>query len=337
MGESDKDYSQLERDQLAADLRLKRIELDLKRKEVQAKLKEGILTKFLGLSPLVTAIIAGAISVMGGVIANYYQGKNNLALERYKFDANEKLERQKQTHELVLKMIGTGEANQAAKNLLFLVNAGFIEDKEGKIAALAKDPETIPVLPTLNTPGMPTENELRQRSAENVKQFEPHLSNIQGGSKLGRAALEKAIQELRSGIWEEGNADRGPRIKKYFSNLGLPEGVGWSAAFVSWCFSQIQNPPPFKSTGAWVSIRAEFREKGWLHENGDYIPQPGDVMFITRENTISRHGGIVFHYQNGTVETIEGNVSDKNEAGGLMVVAKKRKLMSNMSFGHIPD
>lgn len=334
MEEDNKADLQLARNRLASDLRLKRIELDLKRKELEAKSKEG---KLSGLSPLLTAIIAGAISIVGGVIANYYQGKHNLELERYKFDKNEELELQKQKHELVLKMIGTGDANQAAKNLLFLVNAGFIEDKDGRIAKLASDPNTIPVLPTLAAPGAPSETELRQRAVENVKQFEPILSNIQGGSKLGRAALDKAIQELRSGVWEEGNVNQGPLIQKYLSTVGLPQGMPWSAAFVSWCYAQVQNPPPFKPSGAWVSIREEFKSKGWLHEGSDYVPQPGDIMFITRVNSAIGHGGIVFHYENGTVDTIEGNVSVKGERTGNMVAAMKHKLMPNISFGHIPD
>src|SRR5262249_4567187 len=88
------------------------IERQLKKKELETKSKDDKLSKLFGLSPLVTAIIAGTISIAGGIIANAYQSKNNLALERYKFDSNRQLEQKKQTHELVLKMIGTGDATQ---------------------------------------------------------------------------------------------------------------------------------------------------------------------------------------------------------------------------------
>src|SRR5262249_36095233 len=107
----------IEEDRQAIQRQLKKLELEIKKKELETKSKDDKLSKLFGLSPLVTAIIAGTISIAGGIIANAYQSKNNLALERYKFDSNRQLEQKKQTHELVLKMIGTGDATQAAKNL----------------------------------------------------------------------------------------------------------------------------------------------------------------------------------------------------------------------------
>jgi hypothetical protein len=44
-------------------------------------------------------------------------------------------------------MVETGKIENAMQNLLFLVKAGLIQDPEGKIAALASNPKTAPVLP----------------------------------------------------------------------------------------------------------------------------------------------------------------------------------------------
>jgi hypothetical protein len=161
----------LERKRLAAELRLKRIELELKRKELQAKVKEEKYYKIFGLSPLVTAILAGTLSVIGSIAVNYYQGKQGRELESAKSKATESLERQKQTHELILKMIGTDNPNQAAKNLQFLVQAGLIEDKDGRIAELVNNPNKIPVLPASTPTGIRTTN-----SHPKGTQSTPHTS-----------------------------------------------------------------------------------------------------------------------------------------------------------------
>jgi len=214
-----------------------------------------------------------------------------------------------------------------------------------KIAVLDQSEGAKAALQSLSESGSPEEKRYAQRALENFKQYESSLSNLQGGSKVGRAALDKAIQELKSGVWEESDTNKGVRMHKYLTSIGLPEKSPWSAAFVSWCFAEGQNPPPFKPSGAWFRIREEFKSKGWLHESSGYVPQPGDILFIIRENTISGHGGIVFRYENGTVETIEGNVvetiggtaPDQQSQDVRMVRAMTRKIAPNMFFGHIPD
>ena len=63
------------------------------------------------------------------------QGRSQLDIERLKFEAN-----------LVLKAIEIDDSEKAKKNLLFMLRAGLIQDKEGKITALAVTPGDIPVL-----------------------------------------------------------------------------------------------------------------------------------------------------------------------------------------------
>lgn len=205
-----------------------------------------------------------------------------------------------------------------------------------KIAVLDQSEGAKSALESLAQSGNSEEKNLAQHALENFKHFESHLSNVLSGSKIGRAVIEKVSQDLKSGVWEEGGSNKGERINKFLSNIGLPEGTPWSAAFVSWYFSQVKNPPPFKPSGSWVAIEAEFKQKGWLLKNSDYSPQPGDIMFINRQNQ-HHHGGIVLRYENGQVEVIEGNVSIGQGREGNVAAVKIRQLQPNMSFGHVPD
>ncbi|MFA6094311.1 MAG: CHAP domain-containing protein [Candidatus Paceibacterota bacterium] len=204
-----------------------------------------------------------------------------------------------------------------------------------KIAVLDQSNGAKSALESLAKSGNSEEKNLAQQALENFEQFKSHLSNVQGGGKIGRAVIEKVAQDLKSGVWEEGGSNKGELINKFLSNIGLPEGTPWSAAFVSWYFSQVKNPPPFKPSGSWAAIEAEFKQKGWLLENSDHSPQPGDIMFITNQK--SHHGGIVLRYENGQVEVIEGNVSIGQGSEGKMAAVKIRQLQPNMSFGHVPD
>ena len=76
-----------------------------------------------------------ARSIVSGLAANYYQARQSLEVER-----------QKQQHELVVKMISTDDRQQAAQNLKFLVDLGLISDPDGKIARIVAEPSTGPVL-----------------------------------------------------------------------------------------------------------------------------------------------------------------------------------------------
>lgn len=240
--------------------------------------------------------------------------------------------------ELVQKFIPQLNGSDREKKLAIIAISSLGNSELAtKLAVLDQSEGAKAALESLAASGSEEEKNLAQRALANFKEFESHISNIQGGSKVGRAALDKAIQDLKSGVWEEGGANRGARVQKYLSALGFPEGTPWSAAFVSWCFSQVQTPPPFKPSGSWGVIEEEFRAKGWLHDSSSYIPQPGDVMFITWPNTNARHGGIVFRFENGVVEAIEGNVSDRPGEVGFMVAARSRQLIPSMTFGHIPD
>ena len=133
------------------DLEIKQTELAIKQAELKAKLNEAPQAplepqktapappppaKSPPASPLTLAIITGIIGLIGAGVANVLQTRSNLQLERQKFESS-----------LMLKAIETGKPEAAAKNLLFLVKVGLINDASGKIATLESKPEDAPVLP----------------------------------------------------------------------------------------------------------------------------------------------------------------------------------------------
>lgn len=91
-------------------------------------------------SPIVTTIIAALAGLLGTGAGAILQGRANLALEQKKFESA-----------LILKAIETGDEDKAIHNLLFFIQAGFIQDPSGKIRALAK-PTTVAVLPQASAP-----------------------------------------------------------------------------------------------------------------------------------------------------------------------------------------
>ena len=127
------------------DLEIKQTELAIKQAELKAKLNEKPPAppapppppqRPAAASPLTLAIITGIIGLLGAGVANVLQTRSNLQLERQKFESS-----------LMLKAIETGKPEAAAKNLLFLVKVGLINDASGKIATLESKPEDAPVLP----------------------------------------------------------------------------------------------------------------------------------------------------------------------------------------------
>ncbi|HUC63184.1 MAG TPA: hypothetical protein VMF53_14640 [Alphaproteobacteria bacterium] len=119
----------LEERKAQQDYELKLLELNLKRAE------GGWLARLF--TPLTTTIFAGILTLAGSVAATLVQGNSSLQLER-----------EKEQHELILKMISVGDEKQAKANLKFLAESKLLEgDLATRILAL-KD---TPVLPPSNT------------------------------------------------------------------------------------------------------------------------------------------------------------------------------------------
>jgi len=159
-----------------------------------------------------------------------------------------------------------------------------------------------------------------------------------GGSALGRATLQVAIDELKAGAGEIGGDNRGPFVKKYLP-AGVPEGSSWCASFVSWCAQQASARTgvamPFKYSAGARAILADFTTKGWgKAPETAYEPKPGDLVFWwrVRFDAWQGHVGFVHHVKDGQLYTIEGNHSPKVE-GFSYVLGRMDKLLG---FGSIP-
>ena len=114
-----------------------------------------------GFSPALATVAAAALAVVSGIGGAFIQslttrdveaGKSatalsvektkaegELAIERQKQNAAADLARQEFETKLILKAIETPDREEATRNLQFFLKAGFIQDKEGKIANLNAD------------------------------------------------------------------------------------------------------------------------------------------------------------------------------------------------------
>ena len=153
-----------------------------------------------------------------------------------------------------------------------------------------------------------------------------------GGSTIGRAALQIAINELNAGAGEEGGNNRGPWVRKYLEPAGLPEGNSWCAAFISWCFLQAaggdKRNMPFRYTAGARNIHNQLKQRSLIYDAHQVLPQPGDIVTWWRVSLSSGlgHIAIVHHYQDGFLYTLEGNKA-ANVAGFSYVKTRMEKLL----------
>jgi len=161
-----------------------------------------------------------------------------------------------------------------------------------------------------------------------------------GGSKPGRAALKKAIDEMNAGAGEIGGNNSGPWVKKYLALAGVEEGNSWCASFVSWCYLQAcgndKSKMPFAYCPGARALLREFKDKGWDHApQSSYESQPGDIVVWWRVSLQGWQGhiGLTHSLKDGMLYTIEGNRSPQVQ-GFSYVFSRMDKLLG---FGQVPD
>jgi hypothetical protein len=169
----------------------------------------------------------------------------------------------------------------------------------------------------------------------NLVDFQQMPAPDLGGSIVGRAALQAAINELKEDAGEVGGNNCGPFVKRYLNGI-LPEGNPWCAGFVSYCFAQAPSGIRFKYTLGARDILQQFKKRGWAKEPGsNYSPQPGDIVVWWREKLggSKGHVGIVHHLRDGFLYTIEGNKSPRVQ-GFKYVFGRMDKVLG---FGQVPN
>ncbi|MFP2927114.1 CHAP domain-containing protein [Pyxidicoccus sp. 3LG] len=132
----------------------------------------------------------------------------------------------------------------------------------------------------------------------------------------------------------EGRADGRPGARKYL-NGQAPEGTPWCAAFVSWCFWQDPESPPFPYTVNARRLFGELGQRGWVHLSGEhYTPQPGDIVTWSRAEADGHedHLGLVHHVAYGMLYTVEGDHGTRVRGVGYQLGRMDRLL----GFAHVP-
>lgn len=156
-----------------------------------------------------------------------------------------------------------------------------------------------------------------------------------GGSSVGRSALQTAINEMKNGAREIGGENLGEYVAKYLGPVGLRPPQHWCASFVSWCFLQAiggnKEDMPFNYSPGARDIYSQFRRKRWHFKWGDpggKTPEPGDIVAWYRYTLADWQGhiGLVHHYTDGFLYTIEGNRSSKVEGFDYVIVRMEKLL-----------
>ena len=127
-----------------------------------------------------------------------------------------------------------------------------------------------------------------------------------------------AIAQTQVGYHEgslEGTTNGNDNYTKYNKELYAIDGsykYMWCQSFIAWCAKQADvSSDVIKRTAGTVDAMDFFKAQGvWQERN--YIPQSGDIIYFTSSSSNSGyHVGIVESVSGSTINTIEGNYSDK--------------------------
>lgn len=125
------------------------------------------------------------------------------------------------------------------------------------------------------------------------------------------------VLELARGELGITNGDKYIRYYNELTGIGLPYGVAWCAAWVTWVMrhagvplDSVLNYKGCTTASEWFAAQGRFRPN-----SSGYIPKPGDIIMYewnpenegTPYDDGDDHTGIVERVENGKVYTIEGN------------------------------
>lgn len=172
----------LEQEKLKQDTRLRELELALKAREIDLADAEQKASRWR--SPLIVAIMATALGLFGNITVTYLQNRANQETVQEKARADLVIARNKAQSDLILEAIRTGNPQKAEENLLFFIQAGLIDDPEGKIRQWlsSKDRQS----PTLPSP-----------AASPLSGLTAHISGIVVDAFTGRPILAARLSFSR--------------------------------------------------------------------------------------------------------------------------------------------
>lgn len=147
--------------------------------------------------------------------------------------------------------------------------------------------------------------------------YENDYENIgdYGEDIIGVAQTQLGYKEINVATGEPLYNGNGKWYTKYGDRF-YNSGGAWCAFFVMWCAEEANVPtsriPQAQSYGNCGTMETWFKNNGYWR-GVDYNPLPGDIVFFDFENDGKDgkpdHVGIVVNaYEDGSVDTIEGNV-----------------------------
>lgn len=113
-------------------------EFALKQADLHLRERQGGLWH----SPVFLGLIAAALALFGNMYATWSQSKSAAQQAHVKAQSD-----------LVLEAIKTSDPKLAAKNLLFLVHLGLLDDPDGKMQVVLSQPDNVPYLPAQGVNG----------------------------------------------------------------------------------------------------------------------------------------------------------------------------------------
>lgn len=127
---------------------------------------------------------------------------------------------------------------------------------------------------------------------------------------LSELAVDLAVIEARSNVFETNNDNRGPRVDEYSVAANNTLGQAWCAKFAWWCFEQAARR--IGTTNPFPRIFGALEIERWAHRNNKAVetPQKGDVL-VRMHNHVGLVAGPPTRV--GTVPSVEGNTWAKTD------------------------
>jgi hypothetical protein len=155
--------------------------------------------------------------------------------------------------------------------------------------------------------------------------------------------LAKVLDKARSQIGQSEKppgSNGGGMVKQYLGAVGLDEGFPWCAAFLYWCFREVEGEGTrcVRTAGVldhWARAGQQgVRRIGFqqARENPSLI-KPGMIFIMdTGPAGGAGHTGIVDRIEGGTLVTIEGNTNEAGSREGTAVLRKTTRRVSSDSI-----
>ena len=125
---------------------IKQAELEVRRLEAAASLRAASAPWWRKADPLVLAVMAGVLTLIGNFAVALYNGSNSTDQEREKAGNALALEREKAKTTLILQAVSTNDPATAQRNMLFFLDSGLLLDQDAKIRTAVQ--KYTPVLPS---------------------------------------------------------------------------------------------------------------------------------------------------------------------------------------------